>query len=128
MKFRYVPDKDESLDIGIESTDANRTEMTVASSLSLGTFNRMFGEISVGFMNEFLYYDYELSEFYFEEDFKGFINSIFFKSRMDNINSVVLPEKGNFLELMLKYSDTHMGSEDTYFKASASFWQLPARP
>ncbi len=123
VKFRYVPDKDESLDIGIESTDANRTEMTVASSLSLGTFNRMFGEISVGFMNEFLYYDYELSEFYFEEDFKGFINSIFFKSRMDNINSVVLPEKGNFLELMLKYSDTHMGSEDTYFKASASFWQ-----
>ena len=60
VKFRYVPDKDESLDIGIESTDANRTEMTVASSLSIGTFNRMFGEMSVGFMNEYLYYDYEL--------------------------------------------------------------------
>ena len=123
VKFNYFPDKDESLDLGIESTNANRTEMTVASSLSLGTFNRTFGEMSVGFMNEYLYYDYEITDLYYEEDFKGFINSIFFKSRMDNINSVVLPEKGNFLELMLKYSDTRMGSEDTYFKAKASFWQ-----
>ena len=123
VKFRYLPDKDESLDVGIEYTDANRTEMTVASSLSIGTFNRTLGEISVGFMNEYLYYDYEISDYDYNDDFKGFINSIFFKSRMDNINSVVLPEKGNFLELMLKYSDTHMGSEDTYFKAKASFWQ-----
>ena len=123
VKFNYYPDKDESLDLGIESTNANRTEMTVASSLSLGTFNRTFGEMSVGFMNEYLYYDYKITDLYYEEDFKGFINSIFFKSRMDNINSVVLPEKGNFLELMLKYSDKHMGSEDTYFKAKASFWQ-----
>ena len=123
VKFNYYPDKDESLDLGIESTNANRTEMTVASSLSIGTFNRTFGEMSVGFMNEYLYYDYEITDLYYEEDFKGFINSIFFKSRMDNINSVVLPEKGNFLELMLKYSDKHMGSEDTYFKAKASFWQ-----
>ena len=123
VKFNYYPDKDESLDLGIESTNANRTEMTVASSLSVGTFNRTFGEMSVGFMNEYLYYDYKITDFYYEDDFKGFINSIFFKSRMDNINSVVLPEKGNFLELMLKYSDKHMGSEDTYFKAKASFWQ-----
>ena len=122
VKFDYIPKKDESLNLGIDYSDANEKEMTVATSLSLGTFSRKLGEMSVGFMNEYLYYNYEASDVY-KEDFKGFINSIFFKSRLDNINSVVLPEKGNFLELMLKYSDTRMGSEDTYLKGKASFWQ-----
>jgi len=82
----------------------------------------MFGEVSVGFMNEYLYYDYDIKNIY-EDDFKGFINSIFFHSRMDNINSVVLPEHGVFNEIYVKYSDTAMGSEDTYLKVKASYWQ-----
>ena len=123
VKFYYLPDQKENFGIGFDGEiDAEKTELRVASSLSLGTFNRMLGEISVGLMNEYIYYDFEINNFY-EDDFKGIVNSVFFKSRMDNINSVVLPEKGNFLELMLKYSDKHIGSEDTYLKGKASFWQ-----
>ena len=123
VEFYYLPDQEENFSIGFsDDIDAERTELKVKSSLSIGTFNRTFGEMSVGFMNEYIYYDYDLIN-YAEEDFKGIVNSVFFKSRMDNINSVVLPEKGNFLELMLKYSDRHIGSEDTYVKGKASFWQ-----
>lgn len=122
VKFEYYPDQEESYDFGALDIDAEKTEMRVSTSLSLGTFNRTFGEMSVGFMNEYMYYDYDIKNIY-EDDFKGIVNSVFFKSRMDNINSVVLPEKGNFLELMLKYSNEHMGSEDTYFKGKISFWQ-----
>ena len=123
VDFYYLPDRDENFSIGMgEDIEAERTELRVASSLSLGTFNRMFGEISVGFMNEYIYYDYDVIN-YGEDDFKGVVNSVFFKSRMDNINSVVLPEKGNFFELMLKYSDKHIGSEDTYLKGKVTFWQ-----
>ena len=123
VKFYYLPDQEENFGIGFDGdVDAERTEMKVASSLSIGTFNRMFGEISAGFMNEYIYYDYEVTNFY-EDDFKGIANSVFIRSRMDNINSVVLPERGNFMELMLKYSDRHMGSEDTYLKGEFSFWQ-----
>ncbi|MBO7048907.1 MAG: patatin-like phospholipase family protein [Spirochaetia bacterium] len=123
VKFYYLPDQEENFGIGFDGdVDAERTEMRVASSLSIGTFNRMFGEISAGFMNEYIYYDYEVTNF-FDDDFRGIVNSVFLKSRMDNINSVVLPERGNFLELMLKYSDRHMGSEDTYLKGKISFWQ-----
>ena len=42
---------------------------------------------------------------------------------MDNINSVVLPEHGTFLELMFKYSNEIFGSEDTYMKIKFTFWQ-----
>ena len=118
VNFTYIPDQE----FGLSKIDAKETEMTVTSSISLGTFNRMIGEISVGFMDEYIYYDYDITNLY-DEDFKGFVNSVFFKSRLDNINSVVLPEKGNFLELMLKYSDTRMGSEDTYLKGKINFWQ-----
>ena len=123
VDFYYLPDQEENFSVGFgEDIEAERTELRVASSLSLGTFNRMFGEISVGFMNEYIYYDYDIIN-YGEDDFRGIVNSVFLRSRMDNINSVVLPEKGNLLELMLKYSDRHMGSEDTYLKGKASFWQ-----
>ena len=119
----YKPEQNGGFDFSfVKDEDMKEEQFAVASSISIGTFNRMFGEISVGFMNEYRYYDFNLSDVY-EEEFRGIINSIFFRSRMDNINSVVLPEKGNFIELSLKYSSRFMGSEDTYLKGKATFWQ-----
>ncbi|MCQ2604410.1 MAG: patatin-like phospholipase family protein [Spirochaetia bacterium] len=91
------------------------------SSLDVGTFSNILGEMSAGFMNEYMNYDY--SDRFPHDHFRGMVNSLFFRSRLDNVNSVSMPEYGTMIDLLLKYSDVHLGSEDTYLKAIASIWQ-----
>ena len=122
VKVHYEPNDEENLDFeSWGEVDQAKKEFSVASSISLGTFNRMFGEVSVGFMNEYIYRKYDIG--YNTLDFDGVINSFFFHSLMDSINSVVLPEHGTFHESTVKYSNTAFGSEDTYLKAKITFWQ-----
>lgn len=122
VELHYKPKEEENLNFeSWGDMNKSKTEFTVSSSLSLGTFHHSLGEVSVGVMNEYIYKKYDTDSDLF--DFDGIVNSIFYHSRMDNINSVVLPERGTFNEITVKYSNTAFGSEDTYLKAKFTLWQ-----
>lgn len=93
----------------------------IRAAVGAGTFISSLGEISLGCMNEYFINDY--SEEYPEEDFNGAVRTLFFHSKLDNINSAVMPEYGNFLEIFVKYSGRIFGSEENYLKAKVMMWR-----